>query len=147
MPIRKKPNLEADDIGNYRPVANVSFISKVVERVVADQLQVHLDETNSLDPFQSGFRPRHGTETALVALYDDLLREADRGKMSLLGLLDISATFDTIDHSILRRLSELGIGGLVLAWLHSFLEDRPQRLQLGDSVSACLLYTSPSPRD
>ena len=42
----------------------VSFISKVVERVVADQLQALLDETDALDPFQSGFRPRHGTETA-----------------------------------------------------------------------------------
>ena len=62
--------------------------------------------------------PCHGTETALVALLDDLLREADRGKMSLLVLLDISAAFDTVDHSILLgRLSELGIGGLALAWL------------------------------
>ena len=138
---------------------------------------------------QSGFRPRHGTEMALVALYDDLLREADRGKISLLVLLDISVAFDTIDHGILLgRLSKLGIGGLVLAWLWSFLGDRPQRVQLGESVSApwslncgvlqgliislmlfniymrplggvirgcgaschqyaCLLYTSPSPRD
>ena len=76
-PMRKKPNLAADEISNYRPIANVSFISKVVERVVADQLQAHLDETDALDPFQSGFRLRHGTETALVAL----LREAARGKI------------------------------------------------------------------
>ena len=107
-------------------------MSKVVERVVADLRQAHLDETDALDPFQSGFRPRHGTETALVALYDDLLREADSGKISLLVLLDISVAFDTIDHGILLgRLSELGIGGLALAWFRSFLEDRPQRVQLG----------------
>ena len=105
--------------------------------VVADQLQAHLDETEALDPFQSGFRPRHDTEMQLVALHDDLLREADRGKVSLLVLLDISVAFDTIDHSILLgRLSELGIGGLALAWLHSFLEDCPQRVQLGESFSA-----------
>ena len=130
--------MAADDIGNYRPIANVSFLSKVVERVVADQLQAHLDETDALDPFQSGFRPRHGTETALVTLCDDLLREADRGKVSLLVLLDISAAFDTIDHGILLgRLSELGIGGLALAWLHSFLEDRPQRVQIGEVSRPC----------
>ena len=57
-------------------------MSKVVERVVADQLQAHLDETDTLDLFQSGFRLRHGTETALVALYDDLLREADGQNVS-----------------------------------------------------------------
>ena len=74
---------------------------------------------------------------ALVVLYDDLLREADRGKISLLVLLDISTAFNTIDHSILlRKLSELGIGGHALAWLRSFLGDRPQRVQLGERLSA-----------
>ena len=97
---------------------NVSFLSKVVERVAADQLQVLLDETNALDPFHLGFRPRHSMEMALVTLFDDLLREANKGKTSLLVLLDISAAVDIVDHGILlERLSELGIGGQVLAWL------------------------------
>ena len=62
---------------------------------------------------------------ALVALQDDLLREADRGKTSLLILLDLSVAIDTINHSILLgRLSGLGIGG------QAFLEDHPQRVQL-----------------
>ena len=73
-PIRKKPSLVVDNIGNYRPVTKISFLSKLVERVVADQLQALLDETNALDPFQLGFRPHHGTEMALVTLSDDLLR-------------------------------------------------------------------------
>ena len=86
---------------------------------------------------QSAFRPRYGTETALVALLDDLLREADGGNVSLLVLLDISAAFDTVDHDILLgRLSELGVGDLALAWLRSFLEDHPQRVQLGENISA-----------
>ena len=100
--------------------------------MVADQLQALLDETNALDLFQSGFRPCHGTETALVALMDDVLREADWGKMSLLVLLDISAAFDTVNHGILLgRLSALRIGGLALAWLQSYFKDLPQRVQLG----------------
>ena len=63
----KKTSMAVDNIRNYRPIANVSFLSKVVESVLADQLQALLDETNALDPFQSGFRPRYGMETALVA--------------------------------------------------------------------------------
>ncbi|KAF7236814.1 Extracellular calcium-sensing receptor [Varanus komodoensis] len=83
---------------NYRPVANIPFLGKVLERVVAGQLQALLDETDYLDPFQSGFRPGYGTESALVALYDDLCREKYRGNASLLVLLDLSAAFDTINH-------------------------------------------------
>ncbi|KAF7249443.1 hypothetical protein EYD10_05220 [Varanus komodoensis] len=83
---------------NYRLVANIPFLGKAFERVVAGQLQALLDETDYLDPFQSGFRPGYGTESALVALYDDLCREKDMGSASLLVLLDLSVAFDTIDH-------------------------------------------------
>lgn len=62
--------------------------------VVADQLQGLLDETDALNPFHSRFRPHHGTRTALVALQDDLLRHADRGKVSLL-VLNLSAALNT----------------------------------------------------
>ena len=55
--------MATDKIAIYRPVANVPFMSKVVERVVTDQLQAYLDETDALDPFQLGLRPHHGTET------------------------------------------------------------------------------------
>ena len=77
--IQKKLNLTADDI-KYRPVSNIPFIGKLVERVVADQFQAFLEEIDALDPFQSGFRPCHGMEMALVTLQYDLLREGDRAK-------------------------------------------------------------------
>ena len=128
--------MAVDKTENYRPIANISFLSKVVKRMVVDQLQALLEEIDALDPFQLGFRPCHGTETALGALQDDLLREANRGNMSLLVLLDRSVAFDTIDHCILLGwLSELEIDGLTLAWLRSFLEDCPQRVQLGKMTS------------
>ncbi|KAF7249253.1 putative RNA-directed DNA polymerase from transposon BS, partial [Varanus komodoensis] len=122
---------------NYRPVANIPFLGKVLERVVAGQLQALLDETDYLDPFQSSFRPGYGTESALVALYNDLCREKDRGSASLLILLDLSAAFDTIDHGILLdRLAGLGVGGTALQWFHSYLNDRFQKVVLGDYGSA-----------
>ena len=57
---------------NYQPVVNLPYLGKVLERVVAGQLQALLDETDFLDPFQLGFRLGFGMETALVTLYDDL---------------------------------------------------------------------------
>ncbi|XP_061490034.1 tRNA-splicing endonuclease subunit Sen15 isoform X1 [Rhineura floridana] len=100
------------------------------------QLQTHLDETDYLDPYQSGFRTGHGTETALVALVDDMRRALDRGEFTFLVLLDLSAAFDTVDHGILLdRLESLGLGGTVLRWFHSFLSDRCQQVALGDEVS------------
>ncbi|XP_062818981.1 probable RNA-directed DNA polymerase from transposon BS isoform X1 [Anolis carolinensis] len=123
-------------LNNYRPISNLPFLGKVLERVVASQLQEFLVETDYLDSSQSGFRPGHGTETALVALVDDLRRELDRGSASLLVLLDISAAFDTIDHGILLgRLSGMGLGGIALQWLRSFLGDRSQMVKLGDTCS------------
>ncbi|KAF7250967.1 putative RNA-directed DNA polymerase from transposon BS [Varanus komodoensis] len=125
------PDAQTDD---ETAVASTQLL--VLERVVAGQLQALLDETDYLDPFQSGFRPGYSTESALVALYDDLCREKDRGSTSLLVLLDLSAAFDTIDHGILLdRLAGLGVGGTALQWFRSYLNGRFQKVVLGDHVS------------
>ncbi|KAF7239088.1 Sodium-dependent phosphate transporter 2 [Varanus komodoensis] len=136
-PVLKKASLDPEMATNYRPVANIPFLGKLLERVVAGQLQALLDETDYLDPFQSGFRPGYSTESALVALYDDLCREKDRGSAFLLVLLDLSAAFDTIDHGILLdRLAGLGVGGTALQWFRSYLNGRFQKVVLGDYVFA-----------
>ncbi|KAF7244380.1 putative RNA-directed DNA polymerase from transposon BS [Varanus komodoensis] len=132
-PVLKKASLDPEMATNYRPVANIPFLGKVLEWVVAGQLQALLDETDYLDPFQSGFRPGYGTESALVALYDDLCREKDRGSASLLVLLELSAAFDTINHGILLdRLAGLGVGGTALQWFRSDLNGRFRKVVLGD---------------
>ncbi|KAF7234897.1 E3 ubiquitin-protein ligase TRIM21 [Varanus komodoensis] len=137
QPVLKKASLDPEMATNYRPVANIPFLGKVLERVVAGQLQALLDEADYLDPFQSSFRPGYGTESALVALYDDLCREKDRGSASLLVLLDLSAAFNTIDHGILLdRLAGLGVGGTALQWFRSYLNGRLQKVVLGDYGSA-----------
>ena len=108
-----------------------------LEGVVADQLQRLLEETDYLDPFQLGFRPGFGTETALVALYDDLCRAKDRGSVTLLILLDLSAAFNTIDHSILlEQLAEFGVGGTALQRFRSYLAGQIQKVVLGEHCSA-----------
>uniref|UniRef100_A0A670HUI6 Reverse transcriptase domain-containing protein n=1 Tax=Podarcis muralis TaxID=64176 RepID=A0A670HUI6_PODMU len=135
-PLLKKTSLDAATMVNYRPVSNLPFLGKVIERVVAEQIQARLEEADHLDPFQSGFRPHHGTETALVALVDDLRRARDKGESCFLVLLDLSAAFNTIDHSILLdRLEGLGAGGTVIQWFRSFLLGRVQKVVVGDECS------------
>ncbi|KAF7247735.1 hypothetical protein EYD10_06187 [Varanus komodoensis] len=135
-PVLKNESLDPEMAANYRLVANIPFLGKVLERVVVGQLQALLDETD-LDPFQSGFRPGYGTESALVALYDDLCRERDRGSASLLVLLDLSAALNTINHGILLdRLVGLGVEGTAGQWFHSYIAGRFQKVVLGDFVSA-----------
>ena len=113
---------------NYKPVSNLSFVSKLVERVAVKQLTDYLD-TNGLMPLlQSAYRRHHSTETALLKVLSDALIAADDKKVTLLALLDLSAAFDCVDHDILlsRLQSRFGLDGAVLARIRSFLSDRAQ---------------------
>ena len=98
---------------------------------MASQLSAHLSTNNLYEQFQSGFRPRHSTETALLKITNDLLLAADSGLLSILILLDLSAAFDTISHStLLHRLASIGITDTPLQWFHSYLSGRTQFIQL-----------------
>ncbi len=101
-------------------------MSKIFEKVVSAQLCSFLQKNYIYKEFQSGFRHRHSTETALVKITNDLLFASDQGCISLLVLLDLRAAFDTIDHDILidRLQSYTGIQGQTLRWLRSYLSDR-----------------------
>ena len=82
-------------------------MSKLLERLVAAQLVRYLETSNLLPPLQSGFRPRHSTETAVLRVLSDILEAVDRGDVAVLALLDLSTAFDLVDHDILvRRLQK-----------------------------------------
>lgn len=102
-PLFKKPQLDPNDLKNYRPVSNLPFVSKVIERVVALQLNTHLEQNHLLDPLQSAYRRKHSTETALLRVH--IADAVDKGHCVILILHDLSAAFDTIDHAkLLARL-------------------------------------------
>ena len=126
-PLIKKPGLNSESLQNYRPVQNLSFLSKVIERVVAQQLTAHMRENNLHEQMQSAYRQNHSTETALLKVHSDILSAVDNGCVVVIVLLDdLTAAFDTIDHGILlRRLSHrFGVTGAALDWLRSYLADR-----------------------
>ncbi len=130
-PLIKKTKLDPRDLVNYGPISNVPFCQKILEKTVSSQLSSFLERNGICDDFQSGFRPYHSTETALVRVTNDLLLSFDCGYISLLVLLSISATgaaFNTIDHNILLNRLEnyVGISGIALVWFKSYLSDRHQ---------------------
>ena len=138
-PLLKKSVLDKEVLKNYRPVSNLSFISKVLEKVVAKRLDDHMLDNNLYSSVQSAYRERHSTETALLKVQSDILTALDSGSGAVLLMLDLSAAFDTIDHGILlSRLNSLyGISGDALDWFKSYLSNRVQRVIIGDTVSEC----------
>jgi len=96
-----------------------------------------LERNGICKDFQSGFRPNHSTETALIKVKNDLLSSSNRGCISLLVVLDLSAEFDTIDNNILLNRLEnyAGISGIALAWFKSHLSDRYQFVAVNEEMS------------
>ncbi|KAL0152092.1 hypothetical protein M9458_052599, partial [Cirrhinus mrigala] len=136
-PLLKKSNIDNTTLSNYRPVSNLPFIGKIIEKVVFNQLNKYLNSNGYLDNFQSGFRPHHSTETALVKIINDIRLNSDSGKISVLELLDLSAAFDTVDHNILLERLEnwVGLSGMALNWFRSYLEGRGYYVSIGEHQS------------
>ena len=135
-PLIKNPSLDADNLKNFRPVSNLCFISKIVEKVAAHRLADHLSSNNLYEQHQSAYRKHHGTKTALLKVQNDSLHELDSEHGVILILLDLSAAFDIIDHDILyKRLESNGVKGSALKWFRSYLSCRSQAVNINGTVS------------
>ena len=147
-PLLKKATLDQNLLKNYRPVSNLSFISKILEKLVLTQLSDHLSLNNLLNSNQSAYRPGHSTETALLKIFNDLLLAVDNGNVSVLALLDLSAAFDTIDHfTLINRLQHnFGFGGTVLNWFSSYLTGRTFSVSINSQTSAAAPLTCGVPQ-
>ncbi|KAK3082746.1 hypothetical protein FSP39_004177 [Pinctada imbricata] len=138
-PLLKKPGLDIENFKNYRPVSNLSFLSKVLEKVVAKRLNEHLESNGLLDSLQSAYRKCHSTETALLRVHHDIATALDNNSCAVLMMLDLSAAFDLIDHDILfsRLKNTFGITESALDWISSYLNGRSQRIIINSSLSEC----------
>ena len=136
-PLLKKATLDPNELKNYRPISNLPFLSKILEKIVLHQLSQHLSDNNLLSFHQSAYRSDHSTETALLRIVNDILYSLDEDKISVLLLLDLSAAFDTIDHEIIlsRLSSKFGLHDTVLNWFRSYLSNRKQFVLVNDMKS------------
>jgi len=128
-------------------MANLSLISKIIERVVKSRLTDHLTSNKLLNSHQSAYCKHNSTETALH-IHGNLINAIGSQKLSCLCLLDLTAAFDTIDHNILltRLSSWFGIHGSVLNWFKSYLSSRSFGVRCNNTLSSLCTYSCGVPR-
>ena len=124
-PLLKKIGLELI-VNNYRPVSNLSFLSKVTEKAALLQFDSHLDNNELKIDYQSAYKKGFSTETALLSLLDNILMSMDTQHVMLMCVIDLSAAFDTVDHDILLSVMSdvCQVSGTALDWFDSYLRPR-----------------------
>jgi hypothetical protein len=143
-PLLKKPSLDKEVLSNNRPISNVTFLSKILEKVVACRIKDHLHQHHLYEPYQSAYRSHHSTRTALLKVHNDLLMALDNKCAASLVLLDLLAAFDTVDHQILisRLRNHSGIKRTALKWLISYLSNHTQSIMDKGSSSFVFKLTT-----
>ena len=134
----KKRNLDPSIPKNFRPVSNLPYVSKIIEKVVASQLNEYLLQNHLCEPHQSAYRRSHSTETALVHVMNNILCSLGDRHAVLFVALDLSAAFDTVDYLLLESvLARLGIQGKAADWFKSYLGGREQQVIANRNISSC----------
>src|SRR5664279_4333002 len=136
VPLLKKPTLDSSDLNSFRPISNLSFVSKIVERVADTRFVEHVEKYSLFPVFQSAHRVHYSTETALV-LHNDMVSVIDNGEVGGLVLLDMSSAFDTVDHQVMLDVlhRQFDVRDAALDWFRSYFSDRTQVVAIGSSVS------------
>jgi len=136
-PLLKKVNIDPSDLNSYRPISNLSYVSKLLERIIDSRLTEHANTNNLFSPLQSAYRKHYSTETALVKIHNDLISHIDQGHVGALVLLDLSSAFDTVDHHIFLKILQhrFTVTDSALNWFSSSLSGRSQTIHINKSIS------------
>ena len=125
VPIFKSGDIAS--LNNYRPISVLPIISKIIERAVHKQLSEFLETNNLLHPNQSGFRPKHSTNTLLMKLVNQWSFNIEKKRLNGVAFIDLRKAFDTVDHELLlSKLRAIGCVDELIEWFKSYLSDREQ---------------------
>ena len=136
-PVIKNLSLDSEQFKNFRPVSNLQFIGKLIERVVFRRLSNHLKRNDLNVSNQYGYKKGHSCETLLLKLINDILKGFESNFATVLLLLDLSAAFDTVNINKLLDIlrNEIGICGIACDWFSSFLRDKTMSIKINNSNS------------
>ena len=128
-PLLKKIGLDLT-VGNYCPVSNLTFPSKLLEKCALTQFSKHCDNNHLILDYQSGYRQGYSCETALLKLVNDVLWSLERGNATNFMAIDLLAAFDTMDHNIFLQVLryKFNICGKALTWFDTYLHPRGCRV-------------------
>ena len=108
--------------GNYRPLSVLSIMSKVMERVICEQLNDFIEKHDYLYELQSGFRSSYSTDSCLIHLSDHILKQQDKGQYTGMVLLHLHKAFNTVNHKMLTsKLRAMGVCQTAVNWFVLFL--------------------------
>ena len=145
LPIYKKDNENL--LENYRPISILPAISKILEKVIANQINQYFINNNLFYPSQYGFRQSHSTELTALEIIDRITYLMDQNKLPLNIYIDLSKAFDTIDHTILlHKLQHYGFNGSSLALMENYLTNRQQYVNFQNTNSSLLNITTGVPQ-
>lgn len=134
VPIRKIANTIKPE--EMRPINMTTLPDKLLQSCVKQQFEEFVEQNDIMTKFQSGFRANHSCETAVNLVVADFKHEFQCGNTILVVFLDLQRAFETIDReTMIKKLSEYGIGGRVLSWFDSWLTGRTQRTKFDDKIS------------
>ncbi|XP_068994256.1 uncharacterized protein [Neodiprion pinetum] len=126
-----------ESLSDLRPISILCGMSEICERIVFDQMLKYVDDHDILDPYQTGFRPGMGTQTAVLRFSDDVRAAIDEQMMTIAVFLDFAKAFDSVNHKLLlTKLRILGFSTEVIRWLYSYLAGRKHAVRNGQNISS-----------
>lgn len=127
------------ELKHLRPISILPTLSKVIERILEDQIREHVLSCQILPAFQSGYRKDYSCTTALLKVTDDILEASDRGELTALILLDYSKAFDRLNHDLLLAvLAYVGFDESAQVLIRSYLTGRRQAVKLNGALSSMI---------